>query len=73
MMPNFTAHRSPSLPPTHPGVILRDDVLPSLRMTVTAAARQLGVSRQALHTILSERAAIRSLACTAPEPRDYNG
>jgi len=33
-------------------------VLPALRVTVTDAARQLGVSRQALHAILAERAGI---------------
>jgi antitoxin HigA-1 len=44
--------------PTHPGAILREDVLPALRVTVTDAARQLGISRQALHAILAERAGI---------------
>lgn len=44
--------------PTHPGVVLREDVLPALNLTVTEAARALGVSRQALHNILSERSAM---------------
>ncbi len=39
--------------PTHPGRILREDVLPSLDMSVSAAARALGVSRQTLHRILA--------------------
>ncbi|GEO81716.1 HigA family addiction module antitoxin [Pararhodospirillum oryzae] len=39
--------------PTHPGVILRDSVLPSLRMSVTDAARELGVTRQTLHRVMS--------------------
>lgn len=44
--------------PTHPGVVLRDDVLPALNMTVTAAAEALGVSRQSLHAVLAEKAAV---------------
>jgi antitoxin HigA-1 len=40
-------------PPTHPGEILRDDVLPALNMSVSTAATQLGVSRAMLHRILS--------------------
>ena len=34
--------------PPHPGLTLRDDVLPALGLTVTEAAQQLGVSRVAL-------------------------
>ena len=42
--------------PTHPGAILREDVLPSLPgMSVSAFARNLGVSRQTLHAVLAER------------------
>jgi antitoxin HigA-1 len=44
--------------PTHPGEILREDVLPALRMTVSQAARELGVSRQLLHRILSGKAPV---------------
>lgn len=44
--------------PTHPGAILREDVLPALDVSVTAAARELGVSRQTLHRILSEQTAV---------------
>jgi antitoxin HigA-1 len=40
-------------PPTHPGEILREDVLPALNMAVSTAAMQLGVSRAMLHRILS--------------------
>jgi antitoxin HigA-1 len=43
---------------THPGAILREDVLPSLGMSVSAFARRLGISRQALHAVLSERSGI---------------
>ena len=41
----------------HPGAILRQDVLPALNLSVAEAARQLGVSRQMLHSILAERSA----------------
>jgi addiction module HigA family antidote len=44
--------------PTHPGATLREDVLPALRLTVKDAAAKLGVSRQTLHAILSEKAAV---------------
>lgn len=45
--------------PTHPGAILREDVLPHLPgMSVSAFARLLGVSRQTLHAVLAERSGI---------------
>lgn len=44
--------------PTHPGAILREDVLPALKMSVVDAARALGISRQMLHKILAEDAPI---------------
>jgi addiction module HigA family antidote len=50
--------RHPARQPSHPGAILREDVLPALGLTVAATARALGVSRQMLHRILSERAAM---------------
>lgn len=45
-------------PPTHPGAILREDVLPSLGLSVSEAARQLRVSRQTLHRILAGTSAV---------------
>lgn len=44
--------------PTHPGEILREDVLPELHLSVAKAARQLRVTRQTLHRILSGRSAV---------------
>ncbi|MGE5506538.1 MAG: HigA family addiction module antitoxin [Actinomycetota bacterium] len=44
--------------PTHPGTVLRSTVLPALRMTVKAAATELGVSRQTLHRVIAGRASI---------------
>ncbi|MFZ2301609.1 MAG: HigA family addiction module antitoxin [Gallionella sp.] len=44
--------------PPHPGETLREDVLPALGLTVTDAAKQLGVTRAALSRVLNEHAAI---------------
>ena len=44
--------------PPHPGLTLRDDVLPALGLNVTETARQLDVSRVALSRVLNDRAAI---------------
>ena len=38
--------------PTHPGEILKEDVLPALNLSIAEAARQLGVSRQSLHKVV---------------------
>ena len=43
--------------PTHPGAILREDVLPALGLSVSEAARQLGVTRK-LHRIMAEKVSI---------------
>jgi addiction module HigA family antidote len=39
--------------PTHPGELLKEDILPALRLPVAEAARQLGVSRQTLYKIIN--------------------
>jgi addiction module HigA family antidote len=57
-MTEYPARRDPKRRPTHPGEILREDVLPSLKMTVKDAAAALGVSRQMLHGILNGSAAV---------------
>jgi antitoxin HigA-1 len=44
--------------PVHPGAILRADVLPALGISVSEAARNLGISRQTLHQIMAEKAPI---------------
>ncbi len=44
--------------PPHPGLTLRDDVLPALGLTVTEAAQQLDVNRVTLSRVLNGRAAI---------------
>ncbi len=55
----FTAYDSAMhSTPLHPGLVLRDDVLPALHLSVTQAARQLGVSRPALSRVLNGHAGI---------------
>jgi addiction module HigA family antidote len=44
--------------PTHSGAVLREDVLPAVKMPVARVAEVLGISRQMLHKILAERAPI---------------
>lgn len=43
------------LRPTHPGEMLREDILPALGKTKTEIAKLLGVSRQTLYDILNEK------------------
>ena len=44
--------------PPHPAEIIKEDILPELGLSVTEAARQLGVSRVALSRVLNGKAAI---------------
>jgi len=44
--------------PTHPGAVLKHDVIEPLGLSITAAAEQLGVTRKALSELLNERAAL---------------
>jgi len=44
--------------PSHPGEILKEDVLPELGITVTDAARQLGITRVAFSRIINGKAGI---------------
>ena len=48
----------PADPPPHPGAVLRNHVLPELRLTVTQAAHELAVARQTLHRVLAGTAAV---------------
>jgi addiction module HigA family antidote len=41
--------------PTHPGALLREDILPATGKSKSELARLLGLSRQHLHDILAER------------------
>jgi addiction module HigA family antidote len=51
------------LPPIHPGEVIKEDILPSVGLSVTAAAKALGVSRQMLHDILAERKPLSVIMC----------
>ena len=55
--------RKSGLPPVHPGEILKEDILPSVVLSVTAASKALGVSRQMLHDILAERRPLSAVMC----------
>ena len=51
-MAEYRVKRPLKRTPVHPGEVLREDVLPELQLSVSEAARRLGVSRQQLHRIL---------------------
>lgn len=54
-MTEFAAKRNPKRCPTHPGALLREDILPALKLSKTAVAEALGISRQHLYDLLRER------------------
>lgn len=47
--------RNPDRCPTHPGELLREDVIPETGKSKAEISRMLGISRQHLHDILAER------------------
>jgi addiction module HigA family antidote len=47
--------RSNRRKPTHPGAILREDILPELNITQEELAKSLGVSRRTISEIIHER------------------
>src|ERR1700680_3910447 len=49
------AKRNPDRCPSHPGALLREDVIPATGKTKAEIARLLGLSRQHLYDILRER------------------
>src|SRR3984957_16901113 len=49
------AKRNPNRCPTHPGALLREDVIPATGRTKAEIAQLLGISRQHLYDILRER------------------
>jgi addiction module HigA family antidote len=44
--------------PTHPGEVLREDVIKPLGLSVTEAAKLLGITRKTLSTLLNCRASL---------------
>jgi addiction module HigA family antidote len=47
--------RNPNRRPTHPGAILREDILPALKMTQTELTELLDVSRLRVSELLHEK------------------
>ncbi len=50
--------RNPNRRPTHPGAVLREDILPALRMTQTEFAERIGVSRLSVSELVHEKRAM---------------
>ena len=50
--------RNPNRKPTHPGAVLREDVLPELGWTQVELANRLMVSRQTVSHLLHEQKAV---------------
>src|SRR3974390_1828733 len=51
----YVAKRNPDRCPTHPGALLRQDVIPATGKTKAEIAQLLGISRQHLYDVLRER------------------
>lgn len=51
----YAAKRNLNRCPTHPGALLREDVIPATGRTKSEIAGLLGISRQHLYDILNER------------------
>ena len=51
----YAAKRSKNRCPTHPGALLRDEIIPATGRTKSDIAELLGISRQHLYDILQER------------------
>ena len=52
-MAEYVVKRPVKRPPIHPGENVREEVLPALGLSVSEAARRLGISRQQLHRVLA--------------------
>jgi len=50
--------RKKGLPPTHPGELLREEIMPAARLTQEELARRLGVSRRTINEIVSEKRSV---------------
>lgn len=57
-MTEYPAVRNPDRCPTHPGALLREDIIPATGRSKSEIARLLGISRQHLHDILGEKRAV---------------
>ena len=54
-MREYKAKRNPNRCPSHPGALLREDLIPATGKTKVEIARLLGISRQHLHDIMEEK------------------
>jgi addiction module HigA family antidote len=54
-MTEYAAKKNRDRCPTHPGELLRDDILPALKMSKSDIADAIGISRQHLYDILNEK------------------
>ncbi len=67
----------PKRRPTHPGIILKEDVLTPLKLTVTKAAKDLGVTRKTLSEFINEKSslspemAVRIAKATKTSPESW--
>ena len=63
--------------PTHPGAVLLEDVIKPLKLTITDAAKLLGVSRKTLSELVNEKAmlspemAVRIAKATGTSPESW--
>jgi antitoxin HigA-1 len=70
-MTEYTAKPNPKRCPTHPGAVLREDMVPASGKKKVEIARLLGISRQHLHDIMEEKkplspeVAVRVGSCSA--------
>ena len=55
---SITNTQKRTIPPTHPGEMLREDFFPDYGLTTTSLAVALGVSRQTVNELVRERRAI---------------
>src|SRR5436190_1824046 len=46
------------LPPTHPGELLRDEIMPAAKLTQEKLANLLGVSRRTVNEIVTEKRSV---------------
>ena len=47
-----------TMPPVHPGLLLREDILKEMKLSITKAAENLKVSRKQLSEVVNGTAAI---------------
>ena len=56
--------------PTHPGEMLREDILPDYGLTISAFAKALGVARQTVNLLQRRGRLAPALSCCSTQCRD---